>query len=98
MTMTSFEDESTTKLSVTPKKKFIGKARAEALRRRASGQQPPNIEDGQVALKGKYALSFVNISECLGTLPRGGRVVNQIPREILEDSALNEAIKIVVSS
>lgn len=56
MTMTSFEDESTTKLSVTPKKKFIGKARAEALRRRASGQQPPNIEDGQVALKGKYAL------------------------------------------
>jgi len=36
-------------------------------------------------------------SNSLGTQPRGGRVVNQIPVDILEDPALNEAIKIVTS-
>ena len=34
----------------------------------------------------------------LGTVPRGGRIANQIPVDILEDPALNEAIKIVSSS
>jgi hypothetical protein len=29
-------------------------------------------------------------------IPRGGRVANQIPADILEDPALNEAIKIVL--
>lgn len=33
----------------------------------------------------------------IATAPRGGRVANQIPAEILEDVALNEAIKIVYS-
>ena len=68
--------------NTTKKKKFIGRARAEALRRKAVEQQSgPNIEDGAVATR--------------NTLPRGGRVANQIPTEILEDEALNEAIKIV---
>jgi hypothetical protein len=41
--------------------------------------------------------AFIGLSLCIGTTPRGGRVVNQIPADILEDSALNEAIKIVYS-
>jgi 2-(3-amino-3-carboxypropyl)histidine synthase len=95
MTMAGSEDEATTKPSVTPKKRFIGKTRAEALRKKSSGQQPPNIENGQLTLKGTY---IMGVSKQLGTTPRGGRIVNQIPREISEDSALNEAIKIVMSS
>lgn len=68
--------------NTTKKKRFIGRARAEALRRKAVEQQSgPNIEDGVVATR--------------STLPRGGRVANQISAEILEDEALNEAIKIV---
>jgi hypothetical protein len=54
--MASVEDEAATKPSVTPKKRFIGKARAEALRKKASEQRPPNIEDGQVTLKGMCIL------------------------------------------
>ena len=39
--------------STTPKKRFIGKARAEALRRKNAEQQSgPNIEDGVISLKG----------------------------------------------
>jgi hypothetical protein len=39
--------------STTPKKRFIGKAKAEALRKRASEHQSGgNIEDGVIVLKG----------------------------------------------
>jgi len=39
--------------SATPKKRFIGKARAEALRRKNAEQESgPNIEDGLISLKG----------------------------------------------
>jgi 2-(3-amino-3-carboxypropyl)histidine synthase len=77
------EDEQTASVgSAGPKKRFIGKARAEALRKRVAEQSSsPNIEDGVIATR--------------NSLPRGGRVANQIPAEILEDKALNEAIKIV---
>ena len=35
-----------------PKKRFIGKARAEALRRKATESSGPNIEDGVIATRG----------------------------------------------
>lgn len=41
--------------STTPKKRFIGKAKAEALRKKASeSQSNGNIEDGVIALKGAF--------------------------------------------
>jgi len=86
--MTGTEDGQsvpTTTSSTAPKKRFIGKARAEALRRQKAAEQAssgPNIEDGVIATRSPLP-------------PRGGRVANQIPAEILEDKALNEAIKIV---
>lgn len=49
----------------TPKKRFIGKAKAEALRKRASeNQSGGNIEDGVIALKGtlprRYLKTFTD--------------------------------------
>ena len=41
--------------STGPKKRFIGKARAEALRRKQlENQSGPNIEDGVISLKGIF--------------------------------------------
>jgi hypothetical protein len=75
-----------------PKKRFIGKARAEALRRKAAEQgSTPNIEDGVVLSKSILKSRSIKV----GTPPRGGRIANQIPEDILHDEALNEAIKIV---
>jgi len=77
-----------------PKKRFIGKARAEASRRKAAEQNTgPNIEDGVIATRG--IISIRRKLTLTGTAPRGGRIANQIPADILEDAALNEAIKIV---
>ena len=43
----------------TPKKRFIGKARAEAIRKKASeNQSGPNIEDGMIATKGTTFAAF----------------------------------------
>ena len=94
--MTTSEDAQTP-ATVTPKKRFIGKARAEALRKKATEQQSgPNIEDGVIATRGTCPNS-IPVLIPLGALPRGGRVANQIPNDILDDPALNEAIKIVSS-
>ena len=50
--MTTSEDGPARPLT-TPKKRFIGKAKAEALRRKASENQAGgNIEDGVITLKG----------------------------------------------
>ena len=52
--MTTSED-SPARLSTTPKKRFIGKAKAEALRKKASENQAGgNIEDGVITLKGAF--------------------------------------------
>jgi hypothetical protein len=95
--MTTSEDAQAP-TTVIPKKRFIGKARAETLRKKASEQQSgPNIEDGVIATRGTCP-NFRTLLIPLGAAPRGGRVANQIPADILEDPALNEAIKIVLSS
>jgi hypothetical protein len=87
--MTSSDDAPTS----GPKKRFIGKARAEALRKKlAENQSGPNIEDGVIST---ISMNKLVARLILGIQPRGGRIVNQIPAEVLEDVALNEAIKIV---
>lgn len=88
-------EEGPSRPSNTPKKRFIGKAKAEALRKKASEQSGVNIEDGVLTPRGICYSTLSDLFLWLGTTPRGGRVVNQIPADILEDSALNEAIKIV---
>ena len=50
--MTAVEDQPAVP-ATGPKKRFIGKARAEALRRKAAEQSSgPNIEDGVIATRG----------------------------------------------
>jgi hypothetical protein len=49
--MTASEDYPSRPLS-TPKKRFIGKAKAEALRKKASEQSGVNIEDGVLTTRG----------------------------------------------
>jgi hypothetical protein len=46
-------DANSTPVPAVPKKRFIGKARAEALRKRlAENHSGPNIEDGVIITKG----------------------------------------------
>lgn len=48
--MTTSED--TGQSSSGPRKRYIGKARAEALRKKAGEQKGPNIEDGILVARG----------------------------------------------
>jgi hypothetical protein len=53
MTASDENAQQSSTTSAAPKKRFIGKARAEALRRKNAEQQSgPNIEDGVISLKG----------------------------------------------
>jgi len=53
MTASEGNAQQSSATSATPKKRFIGKARAEALRRKNAEQQSgPNIEDGVISLNG----------------------------------------------
>ena len=59
--MTTSED-GPARLSTTPKKRFIGKAKAEALRKKASENQAGgNIEDGVITLKGAFPSRSLDI-------------------------------------
>jgi len=58
--MTSDGEQPSTQTAATPKKRFIGKARAEALRKKAAQQSGGNIEDGVIATRGMFSsLKFV---------------------------------------
>ena len=63
-------------LSRTPKKRFVGKARAEAVRKKASeSENGVNIEDGVIMRTTSTTLSYF--------LKLIGRIVNLIPVDIL---------------
>jgi hypothetical protein len=58
--MMASEDGPNRSLS-TPKKRFIGKAKAEALRKKAVEiQSGGNIEDGVITLKGEFPRQFLD--------------------------------------
>ena len=53
--MTNEGEQPSTPAAATPKKRFIGKARAEALRKKAAEHSGSNIEDGVIATRGMFS-------------------------------------------